>query len=80
MPKDFNIEYTVSIYATIVPKIISIHAASLIFGQRKMAKKAAAAPRISWLIIKTVCPTSINILSIYKEKIQVYVKSGVSMI
>jgi hypothetical protein len=47
MLKDFNIESTVSIYVTIMPKIISIHAASLIFGHRKIAKKAAIAPRIS---------------------------------
>jgi len=47
MPKSLRIEYTVSIYATIVPKITSIHAASLIFGHNKIAKKAAAAPRTS---------------------------------
>jgi len=46
-PRIFNIEYTVSIYAKIDPKIISIHATSLILGQRKIAKKAAAAPRKS---------------------------------
>jgi len=47
MPKIFKTEYTVSIYATIIPKIISIHAASLILGQSKIAKKAATAPKIS---------------------------------
>ena len=47
MPKILKIEYTVSMYAAIAPKIISIHAASLVFGQRIIAKKAAAAPKTS---------------------------------
>jgi len=51
IPKAVKTEYTDSIYATIIPKIISIHAASLIFGQRKIAKNAATAPSISWLEI-----------------------------
>jgi len=51
IPNVFKIEYTVSIYATIEPKIISIHAASLILGHNKIAKNAAIAPRISWLKI-----------------------------
>ena len=51
MPKVVKTKYTDSIYATIIPKMISIHAASLIFGQRKIAKKAATAPSINWLEI-----------------------------
>jgi hypothetical protein len=58
MPKVFNIEYTVSIYIIIVPKITSIHAASLILGQRKIAKKVANAPKTSWLEIYSICPAS----------------------
>lgn len=63
IPKVTNIEYTVSIYVMIIPKIINIQGASLIFGQRKIAKKAAIAPSISWLIIKITCPVSIFSLS-----------------
>jgi hypothetical protein len=47
IPKMFRTEYTVSIYAVIIPSIINIHAASLVLGQSIMAKKAAAAPRTS---------------------------------
>jgi len=47
IPKFFKTEYTVSIYAIIIPKIINIHAESLIFGQSKIARNAANAPRIS---------------------------------
>jgi hypothetical protein len=47
MPNTFKIEYTVSIYVIITPMIINIHEASLVFGQSKMARKEAAAPRIS---------------------------------
>ena len=68
MPKVFRTEYTVSIYATITPKITSIHAASLIFGQSKIAKNAAIAPKINWLETKIVCPASINIVSLNQEE------------
>ncbi|MCL2277356.1 MAG: hypothetical protein FWC21_05600 [Treponema sp.] len=54
MPNLSRMEYTVSIYATIAPNIINNHAASLIFGQRKIAMKAANAPNINWLEIKMV--------------------------
>jgi len=47
IPNNFKTEYTVSIYATIMPKIINIHDASLILGHNRIAKKAAAAPSIS---------------------------------
>jgi len=47
MPKIFKTEYTVSMYAAIIPNIINIHAASLVLGQSIMAKKAAAAPKTS---------------------------------
>ena len=68
IPKICKTEYTVSIYAIIIPKIIIIHAASLILGQSKIAKKVAAAPRISWLEINIVCPASMDIVSLKNGK------------
>jgi hypothetical protein len=47
MPKIFSILYTVSIYIRIVPMITSIHAASRVLGQSKIAKNTAAAPKTS---------------------------------
>jgi len=60
IPNIFNTEYTVSIYATITPKIINIHALSLVFGHNKIARNAAAAPNISWVETNTACPASIK--------------------
>jgi len=68
IPKIFKIEYTVSIYAIIDPKIISIHAGSLILGQSKIARKAVNAPKTSWLEIYIVCPISIETVSAKYEK------------
>jgi hypothetical protein len=68
MPKIFRMEYTVSIYAVMVPIIINIQAASLVPGHSIMAKKAAAAPRTSWLEIYIVCPASMLTVSALKEK------------
>jgi len=47
MPKRPRIECTISIYATIAPHIISIHARSLVFAHRIIARKEATAPRTS---------------------------------
>jgi hypothetical protein len=67
MPKIFKILYIVSMYIRIVPIITSIHAASRVLGQSKMAKKTAAAPRASWLIIYAVCPSIRTVSSLIKK-------------
>jgi hypothetical protein len=54
IPKMFRTECTISIYATMAPVIISIHAISLVFDHNIIARKVAIAPRISWLIINNV--------------------------
>jgi hypothetical protein len=49
IPKSLRIEYTISTYRAMVPITMSIQAASLVFDQSTMAKKAAKAPKKSRL-------------------------------
>jgi hypothetical protein len=60
IPYNPKIEYIISMYKKMTPIIISIHAASLVLDQSMIARKVQTAPSESWVIIKTVCPESIN--------------------
>ena len=55
-----NIEKTISAYEANTPLITNIHAASLVLGQIKIARKAAAVPRISLMRLYINNPESIK--------------------